>query len=1034
MRLASLPTRLLLLGSLLFLLLPAYAADANGADAIPARAVLEHAVLRELSAGRDAGAALARLKAMPKAARAGGAAAPGPGFTIALDALAAALAQPLDRDDWRGATERVEAEILLVEARFDDDRERLAELGLSASLLTRIEAGERKFDTAIAPLRDALAELRQSQAAPPAREHARSAITAALHQAPVRILGVRELPNRRTLFAPRDLPALATGAPSFADVAAADASSDDRAQAAGAADPTVLALARTLNYEYTAIHDFVRSQVRTDWYVGVRRSPAQTLAARAGNDAEQAALLIALLRASGAAARFVHGVIELPLDRLASMTGFIEASDIGRLLTGAGIAHEPIMENGSVRAFRIEHVFVSAFVPYGNYRGSTQDRSAAVWIPLAPALKPHRLSGGNDLVAAAAIDTDAFVADSIAAADAELPLERLRAHLDAALAGQGGLEAVARSRNVAAQSLGLLPGSLPGRWIGLISEQAQLQAAQMQQLTVRLYRDADATDTDGEVRLFLSDLAERRLTLSFQPATSVDQDLMNGYGGLSLTPAYLVRLRARLMVDGEPVLVSGREVTAGDAMRVELEVSSPAGALRTGQTIVAGTYVAIDADARVLPPPAASDAGTAPPDGEFGAADLLANLARRYRQQWREDEEHLAAWTGVEAIAALPSITLATTEFVVERQLDLPYRMRLRGVSLDAALHPMDAIAPVARSDSEARFLRLSALHGSALEHRVFEQHWSVPAISTVRGLKRAADDGIPVLNVHGGVLPPEVDLPATIEMELSEQLARGLRLQVAVRELSEDTWHGAVWRSEDPATGESGWFIAGGYAGGATVQAPEAWLLAFLNEVLGSPYSPAPNPDPASAFYVDIIGQTDDQVSVVGEPLELPLAVRVTDRDFRPVQGARVRFSVVDSEATIGPAGGAPNQASVFVESDSFGVARVSARPAERIGWAPQNFYLNADDPYPTAVSMNLVTAQVVMLDGVDGPMGRALRFFGRPGTVSEIKTVAPLDVSPHVHAGAYSSPWTLSVKDAYGNDVSNARSTTTRCWCPDL
>lgn len=246
MRLASLPTRLLLLGSLQFLLLPSYAADANGADAIPARAVLEHAVLRELSAGRDAGAALARLKAMPKAARAGGAAAPGPGFTIALDALAAALAQPLHRDDWRGATERVEAEILLVEARFDDDRERLAELGLSASLLTRIEAGERKFDTAIAPLRDALAELRQSQAAPPAREHARSAITAALHQAPVRILGVRELPNRRTLFAPRDLPALATGAPSFADVAAADASSDDRAQATVRPTPTVLALARTL--------------------------------------------------------------------------------------------------------------------------------------------------------------------------------------------------------------------------------------------------------------------------------------------------------------------------------------------------------------------------------------------------------------------------------------------------------------------------------------------------------------------------------------------------------------------------------------------------------------------------------------------------------------------------------------------------------------------------------------------------------------------------------------------------------------------
>lgn len=392
------------------------------------------------------------------------------------------------------------------------------------------------------------------------------------------------------------------------------------------------------------------------------------------------------------------------------------------------------------------------------------------------------------------------------------------------------------------------------------------------------------------MRLFLSDLAERRLTLSFQPATSVDQDLMNGYGGLSLTPAYLVRLRARLMVDGEPVLVSGREVTAGDAMRVELEVSSPAGALRTGQTIVAGTYVAIDADARVLPPPAASDAGTAPPDGEFGAADLLANLARRYRQQWREDEEHLAAWTGVEAIAALPSITLATTEFVVERQLDLPYRMRLRGVSLDAALHPMDAIAPVARSDSEARFLRLSALHGSALEHRVFEQHWSVPAISTVRGLKRAADDGIPVLNVHGGVAPARGG--SSGDDRNGAVRATGARLAPAGRGARTERRYLARRGLAQRRPGNwRKWLVSSPAAthGGATVPAPEAWLLAFLEE-RGVGLALLTRAEPGSCQRVLRRHHRSDRRP--GERgrrtyLEFPLAVRVTDRDSSHAGGA---------------------------------------------------------------------------------------------------------------------------------------------------
>lgn len=118
---------------------------------------------------------------------------------------------------------------------------------------------------------------------------------------------------------------------------------------------------------------------------------------------------MALLRASAArGTAAVHGVIELPLDRLASMTGFIEASDIGRLLTA-----QALRMSRSWKTARSVHSVsstcsVSAFVPTATTAAARKTVRRRIWIPLAPALdRGIAFSGGNDLVAAAAIDTNA---------------------------------------------------------------------------------------------------------------------------------------------------------------------------------------------------------------------------------------------------------------------------------------------------------------------------------------------------------------------------------------------------------------------------------------------------------------------------------------------------------------------------------------------------------------------------------------------------------------------------------------------------
>src|SRR5262245_43116669 len=82
-----------------------------------------------------------------------------------------------------------------------------------------------------------------------------------------------------------------------------------RAQAPELRDP-IADLAASLAYDVERIHRFMAEEIRYEPYVGVLRGAAGTLAAGAGNSADQATLLAALLSASGLRTRFATGELD----------------------------------------------------------------------------------------------------------------------------------------------------------------------------------------------------------------------------------------------------------------------------------------------------------------------------------------------------------------------------------------------------------------------------------------------------------------------------------------------------------------------------------------------------------------------------------------------------------------------------------------------------------------------------------------------------------------------------------------------------
>ena len=77
---------------------------------------------------------------------------------------------------------------------------------------------------------------------------------------------------------------------------------------------------------------------------------------------------------------------------------------------------------------------------------------------------------------------------------------------------------------------------------------------------------------------------------------------------------------------------------------------------------------------------------------------------------------------------------------------ELPFQLRFQGVTLDAALRVAEPLARGADAAAARDFLRLSALYGSSLEHRLFESGFLVESISADKALALARQDGLEVL------------------------------------------------------------------------------------------------------------------------------------------------------------------------------------------------------------------------------------------------------------------------------------------------
>jgi hypothetical protein len=109
---------------------------------------------------------------------------------------------------------------------------------------------------------------------------------------------------------------------------------------------------------------------------------------------------------------------------------------------------------------------------------------------------------------------------------------------------------------------------------------------------------------------------------------------------------------------------------------------------------------------------------------------------------------------------------------------------------------------------------------GSALEHGIFEQLYSVPSVSAVKVLQIANQEGIPIYTINQtnvNEILPRLQVSEAVKSGIRNAVTSGMIVTIPERNIQYYNWSGVGYIVLNPETGAGAYMISGGLAGSYT-------------------------------------------------------------------------------------------------------------------------------------------------------------------------------------------------------------------------
>ncbi|MEW6418769.1 MAG: transglutaminase-like domain-containing protein [Nitrospirota bacterium] len=606
--------------------------------------------------------------------------------------------------------------------------------------------------------------------------------------------------------------------------------------------PTEADLAETLEIKFTPeiqakvaeigtspvkLYEYVRNHFTYEPYYGSLKGSQQTLLEMAGNDIDQASVLIALLRSANVPARYACGTIELSMDDLKNWLGGVKDSmTAAQIMATNGIPGTLLTEGGTIKYAQFDHCWVEAYVDMFPSMGSV-NKQGKYWTPVDPSMKEMKISESIDLSKIVPFDEENYINSGDTMSPVLSYIYNLKDYYDTNYD-----DSFVKIFHVAIkkkQEFGIFLGTLPYK---VISEQRHSEIPDTKRHKIRLGLSTGINE-GVYIEKTLSEIAGKKITISYSPATPNDQEVINHYGGLLNTPVYLINVKAEIKLNDTTIL-SGPEMTMGSALSLTTEISSPN--LRKSlltTDITHGLSYAIGI-------PLLDYSGSQ----LVGQIDLLSNLEGRLHDSInamdsRANEllhniaiEYFSQLNGlskpIESImhvhnTKLPSIALVSADAGYNYIFNIPLTPPImEGLSIDAIHIASSPISLDGDMVKKRDFIKHRGLNSSYLEHKIIENLLEEEAISAVKALQIAAQNGIPIYTITNSNIDsimPILTISNDDKEDIRNAINAGKEVIVSRDNITLFDWTGVGYIVRDPNTGSGSYMISGSLNGSGTVK-----------------------------------------------------------------------------------------------------------------------------------------------------------------------------------------------------------------------
>ena len=562
-----------------------------------------------------------------------------------------------------------------------------------------------------------------------------------------------------------------------------------------------------------AVYNYLKNSINYEHYKGIRKGSEAVYDSLGGNDADQAILLSEMLEHLGYETRFVQGKIKLTQEQLASITGETDlqsAVDVFAMGTDASVMYDDL--TGELCA-RLDHIWVEAYVPYGDYRGSGANSGEYLWLPLDTGIKSYKET------------------------------ETVYEHLDEYEATEEGIGALIEenpdlylvNRVIVKEELPYLPLSLQYEVCEISEKSDTLDNVSQDSITFRL-------DGKNLGKLTPAELYNKRLTVNYYE---------NGN-------AY----KAQLLLDGT-VIAEGNNVSLGAQQTFTMDVYSSGQTVTIDNTLTAGGMYQITTDTQNIT------------SRELESAyDALEKLDDSVNKQNVLSEEYLGALLDVAGKAYYGQVDVANR--MMEEQMDIHVSRSLSVgmtgyipcLQRDASGNytktengnfyidiDLDAHKAVGDKTKVDEFMLLSGMISSSYENIIWEQLTGIPAVSTMAVLNEAIyEDTELVILTKENFASKKDSLEHRDEVlsAMEKATMEGYIVIVPQTEQSILDWQGSGYMILDPESRAGQYMISGGLNGGASSEMVElAYLVNIFTSVIDFSEALALLPAVGTAFAI---------------------------------------------------------------------------------------------------------------------------------------------------------------------------------------